>query len=390
MRRLFLFALLPLLLLIIVPTSFAAENLKGQKIITIAKDEVVEGNFYGAGEIIEIFGTVNGDLYVAGGQVTIDGVINGDLLTAGGMVNISGIVNGDTRAAGGQINVNAQVERNLTLAGGNIDVTNTSSIGKALQIVGGNLTISAPVTEETLVAGGNLIYRGSTGKNLEAKVGTLRLAPGSEIAGNFDYWASEEALIDEGALVGGTTTKHDLPQEMTNFQAPNAEAFRSAIAGIKVFAKLTSIITTLIFGLILTKLFPYCAKSTSHIVKTRSLASFGLGLIAIILAPIMFVLLLITGIGIPLAFISLTLFLIFSFYARIYVILALGEFLNQKISKKEVPLVSLLIGIIAYYALSYIPIISGLTQLVVFLIGTGAGLLSAKALYHNAREKKVF
>ena len=389
MRKIFSFFLLPLLLLIIVPTSFAAENLKSQKIITVAKDQVVDGNFYGAGEIVEILGTVDGDVYVAGGQVIIDGIINGDLLVAGGTVNIAGVVNGDVRAAGGQLNVNAIIERNLTIAGGNIDISNASHIGKALQLIGGNLTTSAPVTEETLVMGGNLTYRGQTGKNLEAKVGTLRIAPGSEIAGNFDYWASEEALIDEGAIVSGTTTKHEVSQELKNLQGPNPEAVKNFFKGVELFATLTGIITTLIFGLILIRLFPNCAESAINAVQTRALASLGFGILTMIIFPILFVLLLITGIGIPLAFISLTLFIIFTYYARIYVILAIGQWLNLKVSKSGNPFVSLTLGIIVYYAIGYLPVIGDITKMLIIPIGLGAGLISAKALYQKARDQKI-
>jgi len=390
MQKILLFVLLPLLLLIIVPTSLAAENLKGQKIITVAKDQVIEGNFYGAGEMVEIFGTVNGDVYTAGGQVTIDGTINGDLLVAGGTVDIGGTINGDVRAAGGQVNIDAHIERNLSLAGGNITINDSATIGKALQLAGGNLMVSSTITEEALVAGGNLTFRGQTGKNLEARVGTLRLTPGSKIAGNFDYWTSEEALIDEGAIVSGTTTKHEVSEEFKSFQSPDTEAVKSFLKGIQLFATLTGIITTLVFGLILIKLFPNCAEKAIEIVQTRTLASLGFGFLAIIVLPILFILLLVTGVGIPLAFISLILFVIFTYYARIYVILAIGQWLNQKVSKSANLYVSLALGIIVYYAIGYLPVIGGLTKMLIVPIGLGAGLINAKALYQKARDQKVF
>src|SRR3989344_6092573 len=124
------FAILAFLLLL-TPSVIAAQGFGNEpepkKITVLAPDEVVNKDYFAAGEIVEISGTVNGDVYAAGGQVYVDGVVNGDLLVAGGTVTISGEVTQNVRAAGGQITVTGNIGRNTTIAGGNIELTNTAN-----------------------------------------------------------------------------------------------------------------------------------------------------------------------------------------------------------------------------------------------------------------------
>jgi hypothetical protein len=382
-----LFLLIIAATLILAPSTFAAsKQMITEKIATLGPEEVVNGNYYAGGEIVEILGTVNGDVYAAGGQVMISGTINGDLIVAGGSVNISGKITDDVRAAGGQVTINADIGKNLSLAGGNLDISQNSSIGQAIQAAGGNILLAAPVGAEAMIAGGNITINSPIADNLQVRGGNLRLTPQAQVSGDLDYWVSEEATISEDAPIRGKTTKHELPKE---FKAPSEKQVDSFLKGFNIFSKLISITTTLILGLILIKFFPVCSQNTVSIIRKRFWATLGLGLVTIILVPIIFLLLLVSVLGIPLAFILLTLFIIFLYYARVYAILALGHFLTTKLNKKSV-LLALLLGIVAYYALTIIPIIGGLTKLFIILIGTGAGLLAGKKTYLSARKKEVF
>src|SRR3989344_7228032 len=84
------FIITVLVLATFVTTSIAyAQDLqrpdfRQEEIVTLAKDEVIDRDFFGAGQVVEINGTVNGDVYAAGGEVTVSGVVNGDVLVAGG------------------------------------------------------------------------------------------------------------------------------------------------------------------------------------------------------------------------------------------------------------------------------------------------------------------
>src|SRR5687767_13900949 len=69
--------------------------------VYLSKGEIINHDYFAAGNTVNLSGTVNGDAYIAGGNVTVDGTVNGDLLAAGGNVTILGKVTGNVRTAGG-------------------------------------------------------------------------------------------------------------------------------------------------------------------------------------------------------------------------------------------------------------------------------------------------
>src|SRR3989304_8346367 len=104
MKKLFIGALILLLssLTLFVPNAQAKGNPEPVSMV-LARNEVVNKDYFAAGDTVTISGIVNGDAYLAGGSVLIDGTINGDLLVAGGTIQIQGPVKNDVRAAGGMI-----------------------------------------------------------------------------------------------------------------------------------------------------------------------------------------------------------------------------------------------------------------------------------------------
>src|SRR3990167_5151877 len=92
LKKLFGILIAFLILPLITTGVYAAKNLQRSETVLVPKGEVVEGDYFAAGERVTIAGTVNGDAYVAGGNVVVEGEINGDLIRAGGTVNGRGKV----------------------------------------------------------------------------------------------------------------------------------------------------------------------------------------------------------------------------------------------------------------------------------------------------------
>ena len=64
-------------LILIFPLSIFAQTndpTRGKTVI-LSKDQIIDHDYFAAGDTVTIDGTVNGDAYVAGGQVNINGVI---------------------------------------------------------------------------------------------------------------------------------------------------------------------------------------------------------------------------------------------------------------------------------------------------------------------------
>jgi len=248
--------------------------------------------------------------------------------------------------------------------------------------------MSGSVVKETYLAGGNATITGSVGENLKVSTGNLRISPNASVGGDLNYWSSEEANISQEATVAGQTMRHDYPSEIKKVSSKNNSDAVSN--GFNAFSKITSLVSTLVLGLLLIKLFPNASQIAINKVKDRPWASLGIGFLFTIITPLVTVILFITVLGIPLAFMIIPLYFIYLFFARLYVILAFGNIIMDKTGKKASLLLSLMVGLLSYYIVSAFPLIGGITKLIVVLMGTGAGYLKFREIYHDARSKKVF
>ena len=392
MRR-FIIGLVLFLILAFPPGVYAAQTMLGknmyaQKVISLPAGEVVEGDFFAAGETVEIYGTVNGDVYAAGGQIQIDGIINGDLLVAGGTVTINGIIAEDIRSAGGSILFGGQTEGNITAVGGNIQFLDSShTVGNV--VTGAGNVIFGGVVEGNIKAGvGNLTIANSIGGDVEAGVGNLRATSQATVGGDLTYWSEEPAQLDPSAIVEGETIKHDVPR--TKYSSPSRAEVRGAIQGVNIFLAFISLISSLILGLLMIHLMPNYMRNVVITLKSKTGTSLLVGVLALILVPMGVLVMFATVFTIPLAVILLFVFFIYLYIARLFAILALGMWLTEITKTKTLKLGWVfIIGLFIYYLLGFIPILGWLAKGFIIVAGLGAGLLNKRAWYATARKAKI-
>lgn len=373
-----------LILSLILVTPVAAKNQRPQKIVTLKADETVDSNYFAVGDIVEISGTVNGDVYSAGGQVRVDGTINGDLIVAGGTVSISGNVSQDIRVAGGQISLAGEVGGDVTAVGGNIDVLENTTLSGSLVTAGGNINLDAPVGRDAFAAAGQLTVNTNIPGDLEARVGTLRLTSKANVGGNVNYWSQEEISLDEAAVIGGDLVRQEVTPDFDPLKAQ--KGFQSFLVGLAIYAKATSVITTLVLGSLLLWLFPAHAQKAAEVVKSKLLKSLGLGFLALVVTPVILVILLMTIVGIPLALTAISLAILYIFVARIYAIVAIGGATLKLARFKKAKLGwTFLLGVIIYYVLTFIPFVGGLIKMLIIFAAVGAALINDAAAYRARR-----
>lgn len=379
-KKLFLL-LIPLFLVSLFATrlALAAGDEKKQKVVVLPRDEVVEGDYFTAGERVTLSGTINGDAYVAGAIVVVEGVINGDLLAAGGVVTVRGKVANDVRVAGGEVTLSSEVGGNVTVLAGSVNITDSAKIEGSLVGTGGRLAVFGPVTKGATLGAGEATFGSAVGGDILAYVGELVFTPSAQVTGDLTYQSEEEVQIQEGAQIGGEITYKPASKEVVEKVKPEKAA--GFFAGAGMAFKLISLLSALIIGLLMLKLFPRYTQKTVDMVEKRPWASLGIGFLTLILTPIVFILLLITVVGIPLAFILLAIFLITLYLAKIFVTLFVGQkifkFLGRKVRNGWV----LLLGLVVYTFLTAIPILGNLIGAVVLLSGLGAVVLERKTAH---------
>lgn len=371
-----------LIFLFITSSVYAARNLQRSETVLVPKSDVVEGDYFAAGETVTITGIVNGDAYVAGGNVIVEGVINGDLLTAGGVVNVRGKVAQDVRAGGGQVTVSGDVGGNVTLVGGTLEIADSAKIAGSLVSAGGNLSVFAPIGKGATIGAGNATIGNSINGSVTAGVGELTLTPSAKVSGDLNYWSDKDANIAEGAEVSGKTI-HNFPPKK---ERPEA---RKVLGGIFGFFKIVSFLAALLIGVILIKLAPQFTENTSDTILKKPATSLGIGLLALIIVPIVILIAAITIIGIPIALILLVLFLITLYLAKIFVSVAIGKRLVEVTKLKAGEYATFILGLLVYTILTLIPIIGVIVGILVLFSGVGAIVMTKKSVYKQLRTKKI-
>lgn len=376
------FALLVLILvLFILPITTWAQNNNGRKDIVLPKNEVVNKDYFAAGNSVLLDGTVNGDAYLAAGNIVVNGTVNGDLLTAGGNIDIRGNVTGNVRAAGGNINISGIVNRHVTAAGGSINLTSSADIKGSLASAGGNLAIFSPIGKEANLAGGQATLGNKIGGDVNAFVGQLSLLSSASVNGNLTYQSQNTASISPEATVSGKVTQ-TLPPKKQEKEKQTAIALFS-------FISIIDLLLSFIIGIALIKFFSAYFDNTTSVVAQKPWLSLGIGFLTAIVFPFALLLLLVTIIGIPIAVFLIFILAVFFYTAKIFVSFVIGQLILKQFNKDFHKIWSLLVGIIIYGIFTAIPILGWLISMTVGLIGAGAILISDKYFYQDLRRKKL-
>jgi hypothetical protein len=388
LRNKFMFLLLASFFLLFLPLkTFAQTNsFNEQKIVALEKNQTINHDYFAAGRRVIIDGIINGDAYIAGGQVDINGIINGDLLVAGGQINVRGSVSQDIRAVGGNIIIEGQAGRNITMAGGNLTIYRTAKIVGNTVMAGGNSEILTQINNLT-VAGGQVRIGNNVLGNITAGVGAMDILPDVTIQGNLDYWSNNKVTIAPNAKIIGQTTFHQTHFQTNLKKSPEKAA--GIIFGIGIFFSMVGFISSLILGILFICLLPIYTQKISDVIRNKFWVSLLIGFITLIVTPVVSLILIITLVGVPVAFALMFIYGALLYIAKLFVALTIGKFVKEKAKWNLTPIWTFTIGIILYYIVGFIPVIGMLMKMIVTLVGVGAIILQKKNDYLMHREKKL-
>ncbi|RJP46945.1 MAG: hypothetical protein C4584_01040 [Armatimonadetes bacterium] len=362
--------------------SAAAQKQPNQT--TLPSTEVVDQDYFASGDVVSINGTVNGDAYVFGGSIIIDGTVNGDLLVMGGTVDVSGTVTDDVRAIGGQVTVRGEVGGNISVVAGSVNTTNDAVVGGNMVVTAGSLSIFGPITGDVNAGAGQITVGDSIGGNVTVGTGQIVLTPNARISGDLSYSQDAQAQIQPGAVVEG-----QVQQNVPSLPKMDPGVFARAFTGAVFFTLVIFLISYLIVGLLLLRFFPAFIQGTTETIRSRFLASLGVGFLITVLTPVIIMLLLITVVGVPFALILALIFFLMVFLAKIIVSLIIGQWILGWGGRAVNNGWALFIGLIVYGILVLLPFAGGITFLLVVFVGLGAIFLERRRNYYQLREKEL-
>jgi len=325
-----------LLLALLLPSVYAAQNVDDQKVVTIEND-------------------VNDDLFVSGDQVTVNGNINGDLFAGGGQVVVNGNVTGDAYVVGGNVTINGQITGGL--------------------IVGaGQATISGE-TEKIIAGCGDLSIKGNTDKIIAA-AGNVKIYPTSVVeryayisTGGFDNQGtingelnlSAEQLIEKGNVGSFNYTQNTMGRD-----------FSQGIKSLVTIFSILCAIGMLVLGILLIHLFPKLFFTIEKEVEKDTIVRTIIGFLLIIATVIVGIILAVTVIGLPIAAILGMFFIISLMTSGLFVSYYTGKFATKRLNINTSDIGMFVIGFVILAVLKLIPVLGFFVGLVVGSLGFGA------------------
>lgn len=370
--------LLFLCLLIIgffVPKVKAQENglVLGVEQEIVTKKSLISSPNFRFGESVYIGDDLTGDVYAAGGEVRIDGSIDGDLLVAGGQVTINGDVTQDLRVLAGSVIINGQVEKNVTIFGGEVSFGPNSLVKGSLVGGAGNTDLSGSILGGTWFGTGQAVLGSEHGDQVNLWAGSVKLLKNAQIEGDLNLQVAQEDSFDDqkGVVKGNKNVKvATTKEERQKFELETKRAAKSFGVAKEFIGLLMAALT----GSVILYLFPKLSAKLSASISQDLLAMVGWGLIGLFIFPLIGILLVVTIIGIPLAGITLLLYLLALMIGRYFTQLALGKYLFDKYqwgiadsSQKQ-----FLVGLVLVSLVGLVPILGPIVKFVVSIIGLGS------------------
>jgi hypothetical protein len=255
--------------------------------------------------------------------------VNKDLLVAAISTNVNGKIKGDLHGALSALDMNGEIEGNMKL-----------------RIIG----------EKEI-----------NQKNIAALSPGLSIGDKAIINGNLFYTANKEAKIDEQAKIKGETSYSQPPSQKQN-------------TGMSYIQNtIFSIFAYIMIGLVIINLFQLQSRKIITEIKENKATSIGKGVIIMFIYPLIFVFLLFTIIGIPLAFISLSLWVSSLYVGKLFASILLGQELmlslrmkNESNTNREPALLlSLIIGVIVLQLFSSITLFGWFISIAAIWLGLG-------------------
>ena len=296
------FSMLALLTLTIATPAMAFDGREGD-VVVIEADEVVNDDLYVSAEEFTLEGTVKGDLFVVGNVIVINGVVEGDLFAGGNSVIINGTVMDDVRMGGAALKLGdeASIGGDLLAGGASLEAESGSTVGGNLLYGGGQILFAGDVADDAMIGTGAASLSGEFGGDVRVDIGDVdengpspsmyinnteisipSVKPGLEvdedakIEGDLIYTLTKDAAIPSGAVEGKVTRNE--PVLDVKYSKPEPTQAEKAVSW--TLDLLRTIVTLILFGLLLGWLAPTFMKTLTDKLQAQPAASLGWGVVA--------------------------------------------------------------------------------------------------------------
>ncbi|MCD5381299.1 MAG: hypothetical protein LR008_01855 [Candidatus Pacebacteria bacterium] len=337
--------------------------------VSVAEENIIEGDFYAGANIVNISGSVDEDLVSAAAQITINGSVGDDALIVSGKTNIHGTVGDDLRIISGEVTIAESIEGDLFVIGGVVNILSTARIGGDILVYAGQVTVEGEVEGDVI-----------------GSVEQLRLdAP---IGGDVDVMVTQLTIGDRAVIEGDVRYVSELPANQSLNATLKGELVRSdpVLPGSDLNAK-TALVPVLVLLFSVLVWFLVSRKTLSLLVNRALVHSprpFLIGLISVFMVPVAAGLLLVSMIGTLVGVVAMLAYALFLALSVIGLSAVLGQLMMKVFNQPAVTLslVTLAVGVVGVSLLLLLPFVGQaiLLALGVLTFGTIIDLLIRPSL----------
>lgn len=335
---------------------------------TLQADESVDvdvspaDNAYLAGAQVHVSAPLPADLLALAGSVDVTAPVAGDALIAGATVTVSAPVGEDVRAAGAHVTLAGDAGGDIAVLGATVAI---SGKAKEIQAAGATVEITDGALGPVTVYGGTVTLAGVFDGDVRVVASDkVTLAEGTVIHGSFEYNAPQEAAIPASATIDDAVSYVG----SSSFLPTAQEAKTFALAGVGVLFVVRVVAAALAAGLVI-GLFPKLASMVAGrtlVAPGDFMRRFLIGFAALLLTPVVIILLLASFVGIGIAAIVGSAYLLLVLLSYLYAGALAGALMLKLAGRTPVATwKGAVVGVLVLYVLGLVP---GLGFFVAFLL----------------------
>lgn len=324
---------------------------------------------FAAGDNVTLSLTSTDDVAAAGGEIIARDATMDDVFLAGGDISFLTSTARDLAAIGGEIDVlSGVIADDFVAVGGRIKLAREARVDGAVVVAGREITIDAPVGAGLRAAGGSIALNTRVNGDVYLDGGTITIGPDTHITGTLTHRGRRVELAPEAQVDG----------QIFALQ-PRVEPDYKRLAQVAGWLALSVSLGFLLLGAVVALALPRLMNETAAIARRRPLSMLGLGFLIFVLAPVVFLFLIVSVLGLALGFLLAAIYAVLWPLALAGAAYALGMFIRTRVRPLAPPapgaggrLLWSAIGLVLLVIVGLIPFLGSLIWLIAFLVGLGA------------------
>jgi hypothetical protein len=241
--------------------------------------------------------------------------------------------------------------------------------------LGGEIRIEGTVTDSVINFGGTIIIEGEVEKTVVGFGSDIILKSTARIQG--DVLSLGGTLDkDPGAIIKGDTVYFSTSDEVSKLlKGGFAGVFGFSVLPLLIIFRLITLVIWFILAIILVAIFPKQISFASNQIRTSFWPIFGTGILSIIIFTgliIFSVFLCFILIGIPILLALAAIGIVIKIFGRVVIFYFLGDWIFKAFGGKQASgLLAVILGLLLFGLLGFIPVIGSLFSFVLSIIGWG-------------------